>query len=567
MAQSLATSFISQGFTATVGGAGGNVVTVYANSTGLSSDYAFAIPFCYAGCTNDFLISAPNTAFATDASGNEYYEGNFSGGINAGTYYDTGTLTAQVSGTQVQVPWGQGSTVSGLASSLAAAINSAAGDFVSATVSGSGGTAKIWLNSLSGGPETDYSVTASATDTTNPLYYVGTSFTVGDTNMAGGAISSGNANAITPYIAVNGVWSATPENTVTVPSGSSVSLGPWPNNNTGSWSWTGPNGFASTAREIDNIPLIAGNNTFVATYILNGVSSAVTFVISIPTAITPYIQVNGGPWQAGAGATVASGAAVNLGPWPLVASACTWSWAGPNGFTSTAREIDNIPLVLGDNTFVATYTLDGVSSTLPFVIAVTGATPPAIVPYIALNGVWNSTPESAVTVPAGTAVSLGPWPIPGGIWSWTGPDGFTASTREIDAIPLSAGVNAYLATYTLGGVTNTQEFLITVTPAPGYGNMFYSYLIPDQGGYAPNGNLMNVTDSVTGAWSYTYDNLNRLLGAAAASSVAPGTQSYFAGAQTGWGYDAFGNRRNETQSGKPAAAMAGGPVIAPEEPQ
>ena len=91
-----------------------------------------------------------------------------------------------------------------------------------------------------------------------------------------------------------------------------------------------------------------------------------------PTPITPYLQVNGGSWQQTATATVASGSTVNLRP---AALGGTWNWTGPNGFTSAAREIDEIPLSSGANTFVATYTnANSCSSTQTFVITVTGAT-------------------------------------------------------------------------------------------------------------------------------------------------------------------------------------------------
>jgi hypothetical protein len=60
----------------------------------------------------------------------------------------------------------------------------------------------------------------------------------------------------------------------------------------------------------------------------------------------------------------------------------------------------------------------------------------------------------------------------------------------------------------------------------------YSYSI---NGYDTNGNLLSYTDSVTGTWnSIGYDGLNRLTAASA-------TAGYFAGLQTGWSYDSFGN--------------------------
>jgi hypothetical protein len=87
-----------------------------------------------------------------------------------------------------------------------------------------------------------------------------------------------------------------------------------------------------------------------------------------------------------------------------------------------------------------------------------------IVPYIAVNGVWNTVTESAVTVASTTTpVALGPWPFSGGSWSWTGPNGFTSTSREIDNIALTAGANVYTATFTVSGCpSNTQAFTVTV---------------------------------------------------------------------------------------------------------
>ncbi len=85
------------------------------------------------------------------------------------------------------------------------------------------------------------------------------------------------------------------------------------------------------------------------------------------TAIVPYCQANGGGWQESNNASVTYGSSVNLGPQPL--SGGSWSWAGPNGFTSTSREIDGIPLSKGSNAFVVTYTdTTGAQSTETFTI-------------------------------------------------------------------------------------------------------------------------------------------------------------------------------------------------------
>jgi len=72
-----------------------------------------------------------------------------------------------------------------------------------------------------------------------------------------------------------------------------------------------------------------------------------------PTTIVPYIQVGSGIWQQSSSVIVSQGSAVNLGPQPYGG---TWSWTGPNGFTSSDREISNIPLTIGENIYTAFYT-------------------------------------------------------------------------------------------------------------------------------------------------------------------------------------------------------------------
>jgi hypothetical protein len=78
-----------------------------------------------------------------------------------------------------------------------------------------------------------------------------------------------------------------------------------------------------------------------------------------------------------------------------------------------------------------------------------------------VNGAaWQQTATASVA--AGSTVNLGPQPV-GGTWSWTGPSSFTSTSRELDGIALSAGVNSYVATYTnASACKSTQTFTITV---------------------------------------------------------------------------------------------------------
>lgn len=73
----------------------------------------------------------------------------------------------------------------------------------------------------------------------------------------------------------------------------------------------------------------------------------------------------------------------------------------------------------------------------------------------------------------------------------------------------------------------------------------YNYSVPSNG-YAPNSNLTNYTDSVTGTWNAQYDNLNRLTNVT--SSAGP-----YNGLNLQWQYDSFGNRLSQTPSGSSAS--------------
>jgi hypothetical protein len=79
---------------------------------------------------------------------------------------------------------------------------------------------------------------------------------------------------------------------------------------------------------------------------------------------------------------------------------------------------------------------------------------------------WQQTNVATVTSTT-TVVNLGPQPLTG-TWAWTGPNGFTSATRQINAIALSAGANVYTATYTnTSGCKSTEVFTITAPTSGG----------------------------------------------------------------------------------------------------
>jgi hypothetical protein len=95
-------------------------------------------------------------------------------------------------------------------------------------------------------------------------------------------------------------------------------------------------------------------------------------------------------------------------------------------------------------------------------------TPTTITPYVQVNGgTWQQTANASLT--AGGSVQFGPQPTTGGSWSWSGPNNFSAATREvtISNIQINQAGN-YVATYTnTGGCQSTQTFSVTVTSSGG----------------------------------------------------------------------------------------------------
>jgi len=92
-----------------------------------------------------------------------------------------------------------------------------------------------------------------------------------------------------------------------------------------------------------------------------------------------------------------------------------------------------------------------------------GCTPTAIVPSMQVNGgSWLNI--STDTVTSGATVVFGPSPTATTGWSWSGPNGFSASTNQVtlsNVTTSQAGI--YTATYTnTSGCKSTQKFTLTV---------------------------------------------------------------------------------------------------------
>jgi VCBS repeat-containing protein len=180
--------------------------------------------------------------------------------------------------------------------------------------------------------------------------------------------------------------------------------------------------------------------------------------------------------------TLDEGDSLTMSPEPTASG--TWHWVGPEGFSSTTRQVA-IETVTRDHNghFSAVYTSSaGCVSYQTFSVGVRnefGCIPTPITPYMEVNsGGWKIV--SSVKLNVGGKVNVGPQPL-NGTWSWTGPNGFTASSRSftINNIQSNQG-GIYTALYTdPKGCPGKNDFTITVNSLPAV--VVDSYAINEDG--------------------------------------------------------------------------------------
>src|SRR6185312_5104401 len=157
----------------------------------------------------------------------------------------------------------------------------------------------------------------------------------------------------------------------------------------GSWSWNGGCGAVGTARE----QTVSGGNCSATTTYTNscGAISSQTFVLSVseqpptptpaptctPTAITPYLQVNGGSLLQTSGVIYHPGDTVKFSPQP--SSGGSWSWNGGCGTSGTSREQTVSPPNACSATTVYTNSC-GAQSSMTYNLGADDAHPPTPAP-------------------------------------------------------------------------------------------------------------------------------------------------------------------------------------------
>ncbi|HEX3168037.1 MAG TPA: gliding motility-associated C-terminal domain-containing protein [Chitinophagaceae bacterium] len=344
------------------------------------------------------------------------------GSVNAGTYFVTATANgctstpaSVIASVNMLPPAPIVSTNSPLCSG--SSINLMAGSMMGATYmwTGPNGFSSSSQNPTIANANTNASGSYSVTATVN-----------GCTGAAGTALITVNPIPASPSVSSNGSLCA----------GSTLSLSA--SGIAGaSYLWSGPNGFSSSLQNpvINNVTTAsAGSYTVNVTLAQCTSPSAVTSVV---INSVPAIPVVSAP-------PVCQGMNLNLTA-SLIPGA-TYSWTGPNGFTSLLQNptIANAGTI-NSGTYSVTVTANGCTSISANVTAAVNTVPAA--PIVSTNG----------PVCSGSSLHLTASTLTGASYSWTGPNGFASSLQNpvINNVTV-ANAGSYSVTVTVGQCTSTS---------------------------------------------------------------------------------------------------------------
>jgi hypothetical protein len=247
------------------------------------------------------------------------------------------------------------------------------------------------------------------------------------------------------------------------------------------YSWTGPNGFTSNAQNpsITNVTTAASGTYTVIVTNGNGCSATTTTTVTINALPTP---------TAGSNTPQCAGSTLNL----TANGGSTYSWTGPNGFTSNAQNpsITNVTTAASGTYTVIVTNGNGCSATTTTTVTI--------------NALPVATASSNTPLCVGSNLNL--TATGGGTYNWTGPNGFTSTVQNptiTNVTTAEAGV--YSVTATVIGCTGAPASTTVVinpqaTVTPGGPNTVCQsatpVAIPLTGASVGGG-------ATTGAWSIT----------------------------------------------------------------
>ncbi len=215
-----------------------------------------------------------------------------------------------------------------------------------------------------------------------------------------------------------------------------------------SYFWTGPNGYSSTEQN----PTVSTN----ATSAMEGLYSVYTTAnnCTSPTPTTTSVVINLKPvvTNTSSNSPVCLNNMLSLSTANIIGA--TYSWTGPNGFTSTQQ-----------NPTVSTSATTAMSGLYNVIATVNGCSSNAGITNVEINKIIAGNNGS---VCVGNLLILSATSITGAVYSWIGPNGFTSNqqnpTVSTNATTAMGGV--YSVTSTVNGCTSSPSVtIVSINPA------------------------------------------------------------------------------------------------------
>lgn len=215
------------------------------------------------------------------------------------------------------------------------------------------------------------------------------------------------------------------------------------------YQWTGPSGFVATDRNpVINNASLANAGVYTAFIRVNGCAGPTSTISATINPLPGPVNIN------------SSGAVCQGRPLQFTADTVTagvYTWSGPNGFTANTRSISFASM---SSTTAGVYQV---------AVAVAGCPGTAN----SINAVLKPTPAAPVINTVSPICENEPLQfrlnaVPGAIYSWSGPMGFTSNTQNpvIDSVKLNRS-GIYTANLTVDGcISNNSSVNITVIPEP-----------------------------------------------------------------------------------------------------
>ena len=282
----------------------------------------------------------------------------------------------------------------------------------------------------------------------NPTISSSTAATTGDYKVTATVLGCTSGEGKTT-VTVNAIPSApTTAANFSVCAGSPISLSASTISNA-TYSWTGPNGFTSNQQNptiSSSTAAMTGDYKVTATVLgcTSGEGKTTVTVNAIPAAPTTAANFS-----------VCAGSPISLSASTI--SNATYSWTGPNGFTSNQQNptiSSSTAAMTGDYKVTAT---------------VLGCTSGEGKTTVTVNAI-PSAPTTAAnfSVCAGSPISLSASTISNATYSWTGPNGFTSNQQNPTISSSTAAMTGdYKVTATVLGCTSGEgKTTVTVNAIP-----------------------------------------------------------------------------------------------------